>query len=138
MDVTAAGAVDVSLRAIVGEKCAGGSAAPRIGGNRGHGAPSGKERRALHIDQSGAENGYSGIAHHLDNARGRRHTRGRRPEDECADSNDRDRAQALQKRRAKSDDETTPQGALIGEHIRGNHRLAVTGARSMENSIGKA
>jgi len=136
VEMSAAGAVDMILRAIIREKRAGRPAAWCIGSSTcWRGAPNGKKRSAFHIDKNGAENHDSGIAHDLDRMRGCGHTRGRRLEDEGTDSDDRNRTQALQERRTKGDHETAPQGALIGKHIGSNHRLAVTGARRMENPI---
>jgi hypothetical protein len=100
-------------------------------------APSGKECPAFHINENCAKNDDTGIARELDRIGGHRHVFRGRPEQKGAYANDRDRADALQKRRAKSNEDTASQCALIGEHIRGNHHFAVAGARGMENPIGE-
>ena len=133
--MAAARAVDMVRGAIVRAKRAGGSADTGIGRTSGRHAPGSQKRGAFHSDQRRAENRYSGIAHDLDRIRGGCHPRRRRLEDDGAYADDRHRAQALQKRRAKRDHQASPQGALVGKHIGGNHRLAVTGTGGMKNSV---
>ncbi len=136
MEMGAAWAVDMISGATAGVKGVG--RPPRRNGDGGRGAPSGKKSRAFHVNQSAAENHYAGIARDLDHIRGRRHVLGRRLEDNGADADDRDRAKALQERRAKGNHETPPQGALIGEHIGSNHHFAVARARGMKDTVSEA
>ena len=85
--------------------------------------------RAQHRDQP--------IADHLDPAHRLVHRACSGAEQHRGDAHDRDCDQRLQNRGGKRQRNAAPPGLAIGDDVRRNHRLAVTGAGGMKDAIGE-
>ena len=131
MGVAAARAVDVGR---IVDRLAD-EAAGSAGGARAQG---GGKAAPLCPYETRAEQRDGDIACDLDRLRGARHLPGRRVEDERRDRDEGDGDQPLQQGGKGRKQQPALQLDLVGDHVGGEHRLAVAGAGGMEDAIGEA
>ena len=110
-------------------------AAGSAGGARAQG---GGKAAPLCPYETRAEQRDGDIACDLDRLRGVRHLPGRRVEDERRDRDEGDGDQPLQQGGKGCKQQPALQLDLVGDHVGGEHRLAVAGAGGMEDAIGEA
>ena len=96
------------------------------------------ERAALAPDEPEADGGDAGVARELQPVGGAVHLGGGGVEDEArrADKGDRDRR--LQQRRKQRQQRAALQRVFVGEHVGGDHRLAVPRPGGVEDAVGEA
>ena len=98
----------------------------------------GEKRAAFAPDEPQSERRDRRIAHLFDDRRGIRHALRRRIEDQSGNRDDRDRDKPLQQRREAGEHEPAFQCALVGDHVGGDHRLAVPRSGGMEDAVSEA
>ena len=96
------------------------------------------ERAALPPDEPEANGGDAAIAQKLEPVGRAVHFRGGRVEDEAGRADQHDRDRRLQQRREQRQSRAPFQRAFVGEHVGGDHRLAVARSRGVKDAIGEA
>ncbi len=90
---------------------------------------------ALDPQESQPDQHDQSIADDLDDANGVAHSFCRCAQQCSSNADDSDGGESLENRRSERQHDATPPGLVIGNQIRRDHRLAVAGAGSMENSV---
>ena len=96
------------------------------------------ERAALPPDEPETNGGDAAIAQKLEPVGRAVHLRGGRIEDEAGRADEDDRDGRLQQRREQRQGRAAFQRTFVGEHVGGDHRLAVPRSRGMKDAIGEA
>ena len=97
-----------------------------------------KERCAFSPHQPSADGGDAAIARQLDPVGGVGHLRSGRLKDKPGRADERDRDQRLKQRRHQRHRRAAFERRFIRQHVGGEDRLAVSGARGMHHAIGEA
>jgi hypothetical protein len=119
---------DASIGRRRGQRPAAVEMAPK---RRGEGA-------ALAPDQPEPDGGDAAVAHKLEPACRPAHLGGSGAKEISRRADQDDRDHGLQQRREQREERGALQRAFIGEHVGGDHRLAVTGPRGVKDAIGEA
>ena len=90
---------------------------------------------ALHPEQPRAERGDQRIADDLDQRTASPIVLAVAPSSTAAIADERDRDQGLQHGGGEGQHDAAPPGLLVGDQVRGDHRLAVTGPGGVENPV---
>jgi hypothetical protein len=99
--------------------------------------PCGNQRTAFHPEKPRSEQCDQAVADDLDPPHGAVHGAPRGTEQRRGHAHDRHGHQRLQQRGREGQHNTAPPGLAVGDHVRGDHRLAVTGAGGMKHAIGE-
>ena len=96
------------------------------------------ERAALAPDEPEADGGDAAVARELDPVGRAVHLGGGGVEDETGRADEGDRHRRLQQRREQRQQRAALQRTFVGEHVGGDHRLAVPRSGGVEDAVGEA